>query len=68
MKLQCILRYVGGVELRAHRALDDCFALRRVVNYAAGRLGVTSFALLQPFVVEMDEGSTLAQLSCALGF
>ena len=67
VKLQCLLRFVGDDGLRAHRALDDTFALRSVVNFAAARLGVSSLALLRPFVVEMDEGATYAQLSCGLG-
>lgn len=37
VKLQCLLRYLtGGEKLGAHRALDDCFALKSVLESMAG--------------------------------
>ena len=50
-------------ELKAHRALDDCIALRRVVESAAQRLGTTLPALLEKFAVCLDMPSSLAQMS-----
>ena len=47
--------------------LDDTYALRNVVDYAAQRHGVTALAMLQPFIVELDMGATVAQLSVFLG-
>ena len=55
VRLQCIPR------------LDDTYALRNVVDYAAQRHGVTALAILQPFIVELDMGATVAQLSVFLG-
>ena len=55
VRLPCILR------------LDDTYALRNVVDYAAQRHGVTALAILQPFIVELDMGATVAQLSVFLG-
>ena len=68
VKLQCLLTHLKAVDgmLQAHRALDDCLALRGVVRTLATRLGVSSLVLLAPFVVAMDKDATLAQLSCML--
>ena len=65
-KLQCNVarhRAVDG-RLQAHRALDDCFALRGVIVSIAGLLGVSVALLLEPFAVALDKDATLVQLSC----
>ena len=63
-KLQCLVKDVYAPnELRAHRALDDVLALRRVVESAAQRLGVSLSMLLELFAVSVDMPSTLAQLA-----
>jgi len=68
VKLQCLLTHLkaGDGMLHAHRALDDCFALRGVVQILAARFGVTPLSLVAPFVAAMDKDATLAQLSCML--
>ena len=64
VKLQCLLRHLAhGEELRAHRALDDCFALRAVLGSLAGLLGVSPWALLRPFVVELDSSASLMNIA-----
>ena len=64
VKLQCLLRHLAPAEeLRAHRALDDCYALRSVVDTLAASFGVSSSLLLKPFVVEFDSNATLLNLS-----
>ena len=62
-KLQCLVKDVHAPgELRAHRALDDCVALRRVIETAAQRLGMSVSAFLQNFAVWADMENSLAQL------
>ena len=65
MKLQCAFaRACGGSgSLRAHRALDDCVALERVIRHVCERLGVAPLRLLRLFSVALDEGAALAELS-----
>ena len=64
VKLQCLLRHLARAEdLRAHRALDDCYALRSVVDTLAASLGVSPSLLLKPFVYEFDSNATLMNLS-----
>ncbi len=66
-KLQCLARVAGGTEnLRAHRALDDCVALRAVMEHVAARLGISLLDLLRPFVVELDPPASVAQVSALL--
>ena len=48
---------------RAHRALDDCLALRRVIENMAQSLDLSLAALLKHFAVEVDLASSIAQLS-----
>ena len=65
-KLQCNVtrhRAVDG-RLQAHRALDDCFALRGVLLSISGLLGVSVALLLRPFTAALDKDATLVQLSC----
>ena len=68
-KLQCLVKdlYAPTVnaptELKAHRALDDCTALRRVVESAAHRLGMSLPTLLEKFALQLDMPSSLAQLA-----
>ena len=63
-KLQCLVKDLYAPnELKAHRALDDCIALRRVVESAAQRLGVSLSTLLEKIAVHVDMPSSLAQLS-----
>ena len=47
--------------------LDDAIALRSVAHYAAARFGVKALALMRPFIVELDQAATAAQLSVVLG-
>ena len=64
VKLQCLLRHLArAADLRAHRALDDCYALRSVVDTLAASFGVSASLLLKPFVVELDSNATLLNLS-----
>ena len=47
----------------AHRALDDCIALWRIMHVYAERLDLSMNDLLSRFVVELDLASSTAQLS-----
>ena len=67
-KLQCAFRSCSGPpSLRAHRALDDCIALRSVVQHISASLGVAPFVLLRQFASRMDENTTCSQLIALLG-
>merc|ERR1712020_13271 len=62
-KLQCILRNHGATaDLHAHRALDDCRALKAVLESVAASLGVGPRVLIQPFVVGLDHATTTAHI------
>ena len=66
-KLQCLIRSLsGGEDLRAHRALDDCVALRRVVIALAWKAGVSLPSLMHSFAVAVDLDSSIAQISVLL--
>ena len=60
------IAHVFVVRMPCIPRLDDTYALRNVVDYAAHRHGVTAHAILQPFIVELDMGATVAQLSVFL--
>ena len=61
-KLQCLVRgYCVG--LQAHRALDDCIALRAVVQGIAESYGVRVLDLLRNMVVSLDAPASAAQAS-----
>ena len=63
-KLQCLVRRCAShSDLRAHRALDDCFFLRDVVVNFSQLLDTTIVDLLRPFVVSMDWQATGASLA-----
>ena len=67
LKLQCLIRSLsGGEDLRAHRALDDCIALRRVVIALAWKAGVSLPSLMHSFAVAIDLDSSIAQISVLL--
>ena len=67
VKLQCSRTRHGVTEgEHAHRALDDCLALRGVCQAIADRHGVSVARLSMPFSVALDKDSTLLQLSCVL--
>ena len=62
-KLQCILRNCGPTaDLHAHRALDDCRALKAVLESVAASLGLSPRVLIQPFVVGLDNATTTAHI------
>ena len=64
LKLQCLARVAGGAEgLRAHRALDDCVALRGVMECLAARSGMRLLELLRPFAVQLDAVASMAHVS-----
>ena len=68
MKLQCLVHCAGQLEgLRAHRALDDCYALRGVIQHVAWRQGLSLWALLRNFSVELDLPASCAQVSVLAG-
>ena len=63
VKLQCLLRPLApAAELHAHRALDDCWALKAVIDTVCAALGVSQKALLQPFAVGLDCAMTAAHI------
>ena len=61
-KLQCLVRG-HCTELQAHRALDDCIALRTVLQYIADSLGIPIIDVLRPFAMKVDVTASLAQMS-----
>ena len=61
-KLQCLARG-HCVGLQAHRALDDCIALRAVVQEVAESYGVRALDLLRPLVLRLDGAASAAQVS-----
>ena len=65
VKLQCMLKTFLGPQdsLCAHRALDDCHALRGVIRAIALRLGLTLRRLARQFSVAMCATACLEQLS-----
>ena len=66
-KLQCLINAsVDTQELRAHRALDDCIALRHVMHSVASRLGCSTTGLLRPFAVQWDEHTSSAQVAALI--
>ena len=67
-KLQCLTRRmrIDTTMLAAHRALDDCYALRSVVECAAQMHGVTLWNLVREFTVSMDMAATCTNLSVLL--
>ena len=59
VKLGCLLQSLApGAQFHAHRALDDCRALKHVIESLAVSLGVSPRALLHPFAVERDAVTT----------
>ena len=61
-KLGCMVKTLG-TDLRAHRALDDCIALRHVGVALAERVGMTLPMLLEQFALELDLDTSVAQIS-----
>ena len=60
-KLQCLVRgHCAG--LQAHRALDDCIALRAVVQGVAESYGTGAIDLLRPLAVRVDLATSAAQV------
>ncbi len=53
-------------DLRAHRALDDCVALRHVAVALAEQVGLDLPLWLQQFACELDLRSSLLQLDVLL--
>ena len=67
MKLQCLVKVLGDpADLRVHRALDDCVALRHVAVALAEQLGLDLLLWLQRFACELDLRSSLLQLDVLL--
>ena len=61
-KLPCLVRrYVVGHQAR--RTLDDCIALRSVVQGIAESYGVRALDLLRDMVVSLDAPASAAQVS-----
>ena len=63
IKLQCLARETMTDPGNAHRALDDCVALRNVTNIFAQRFGTSMKHLLSLYLVELDLPSSVAQLT-----
>ena len=68
LKLQCLIRSLSGAaeDLRAHRALDDCIAPRRVVMAFVWKAGVNLPSLMHNFAEVVDLDSSIAQISVLL--
>ena len=63
IKLQCLARETMTDPGHAHRALDDCIALREITNIFANRIGTSTRHLLSLYLVALDLTSSVAQLS-----
>ena len=67
LKLQCLINLTASAnELRAHRALDDCLALRCVVHRVAYKLGCSVTELLRKFACRWDEQTSVAQIAALI--
>ena len=67
MKLQCLVKVLGDpTDLRAHRALDDCVALRHVAVTLAEQLGLDLPLWLQRFAFKLDLHNSILQLDVLL--
>ena len=66
-KLQCVANRVSTCEgLRAHRALDDCYALREVLLHVAASLGTPIKSLMRHFAVGLDLEASLMHIGALL--
>ena len=63
LKLQCLALAASADAGHAHRALDDCLALKQVLQVYAQRLGQPVRDLLCSFATECDVNSSLAHLA-----
>ena len=61
-KLQCLVSALKRDDLRAHRAVDDCFALSSVCKSIAESLGVPPVNLFSRFAFACDVEATAANL------
>ena len=67
LKLQCLYNTMtDGTNLRAHRALDDCIALRLCCHTVACRLGCTVADLLCKFAFQWDEQTSRVQIAALI--
>ena len=66
VKLQCLCKELAIDSGNAHRALDDCLALRNILHISAQRCGLSFRLFLSLYVVEVDLDSSIAQLSVLL--
>ena len=67
LKLQCWFNSIAFAnDLRAHRALDDCLALRCVVHNVAYRLGCSVTELMRKFACCWDELTSVAQIAALI--
>ena len=62
-KLQCLVNGLRRDELRPHRAVDDCFALREVCKSIAHSFGLEPLQLLSRFAFGCDVLATVSNLS-----
>ena len=66
-KLQCVRsKLASGASLRAHRALDDCFALREITAHVAASFGMRVDAFLKMFAIDLDYEASMRQLGAML--
>ena len=64
LKLQCLINTMAEAKaLRAHRALDDCVALRHVMHDVAFKLDCSVTDLLRKFAHQWDEQASLPQIA-----
>lgn len=64
LKLQCLaLASHDQLGLRAHRALDDCYALRGVIQRVARRYDLSIWRLFRNFAHELDLEATWAHVA-----
>ena len=64
LKLQCLIHAAADTRnLRAHRALDDCVAMRLVVHQIASKLDCSVTDLLRRFAYRWDEQASIPQIA-----
>ena len=66
MKLQCMIKGLSDESLRAHRAMDDCLALKIVMTNLAEGLGFKLPDLLRRFALSVQLEASAAQLSVVM--
>ena len=64
-KLQCLVRRsFSSLQMRAHRALDDCVVLKIVMEDAAALFGVSLSDFFRRFALQLDTATATVYMNC----